>query len=226
MDFLKREGHQGAPHGSLVVADKQTAGRGRLGRTWSSHQELGLYLSVLLRPDFGIESYSRLTIMTAVATLQTIEELTSLHLQIKWPNDLMIHRKKLAGILTEVHRDQKGNPFAIVGLGLNLHQTTADFPPEIQNKASSLLMESERRIRHADFLAAWIQRYQKTLETPFEEISDFWKSRSLNLGELIQVQTAQGPIAGTALDLESNGSLILRTDSGKIHSILSGIVEI
>ncbi|MES2310492.1 MAG: biotin--[acetyl-CoA-carboxylase] ligase [Verrucomicrobiota bacterium] len=226
MDFLKREGIQGAPHGSIVIANQQTAGRGRLGRSWTSSPELGLYLSILLRPDFGVESYSRLTILTAVATLQTIEYLTSLHLQIKWPNDLMIGKRKLAGILTEVHRDHFGKPFAIVGLGLNLLHQTSDFPSELQSKASSLLMESGKSIRRTDLLVHWIQFYQKALLMPFDEISDLWKSRCLNLGELIQVHTEQGPLAGTALDLESNGSLILRTDSGKIHSILSGIVEI
>ncbi len=226
MDFIKREGLQGAPHGTLVIANTQTAGRGRHGRIWSSRPELGLYLSLLLRPDFPVDSYSRLTIIAAVSTLQTAERLTHLDLQIKWPNDLMIEKRKLAGILTESHLDQFQNPFAILGLGINLTHQSTDFPEELQTKASSLLIESNQIIRRADFLVDWIQTFQKNLSRPFNEMIELWKLKCLNLGQSILVNTAQGPIQGTALDLESNGTLLLRDDHGKIHSILSGIVDL
>ena len=226
MDFIKREGIQGAPHGTLVVANHQTAGRGRLGRTWSSRPELGLTLSLLVRPDFPIESYSRLTIIAAVATLESSERLSGLDLQIKWPNDLMIGKRKLAGILTEAHLDRHGKPFAIIGLGLNLLQTPEDFPLELQSKASSLFVGSGRKIRRTDFLIDWIQTFQKIAALPFSETSALWKSKCLNLGERILVTTPQGKIHGTAIDLEPNGTLLLRDDNGTIRSILSGIVEL
>ncbi len=226
MDFIKREGIRGGADGTLVIANSQTAGRGRHGRSWNSRPELGLYLSVLLRPDFPISSYSRLTIIAAVATLQAAERVTQRRFQIKWPNDLMIGKRKLAGILTEAHLDQQQQPFAILGVGINLIQEVSDFPEELQTKASSLLIESQRSIRRTDFLLEWIERFQNALSLPFEEIVQEWKSKCLNLGESIVVTTPQGKIQGTALDLESNGALLLRDDQGKIHTILSGLIEV
>lgn len=225
MDFIKREGIRGGAHGTLVIANSQTAGRGRHGRSWNSRPDLGLTFSVLLRPDFPLLCYSRLTIIAAVATLQAAERMTQLPLQIKWPNDLMIGKRKLAGILTEAHLDQRKQSFAILGLGINLMQELDDFPEELQIKASSLFIESQRSIRRTDFLVEWIERFQNGLSLPFEEIIRLWKSKCLNLGESIVVTTPQGKIQGMALDLESNGALLLRDDHGKIHSILSGLIE-
>lgn len=224
MDFLKNIGKSPTHPEALVIADTQSAGRGRFQRSWESRPDQGLYLSLLLRPSISIASYSQLTIQTAVATLQVIEKMTSSSLQIKWPNDLMIHGKKVAGILTEIGQDSSKQNFAVVGLGLNLLQKEGDFSSEVAEKATSLLKETQQAIRRADFLVEWIPQLQKTLQRPFSETASFWKSRCLSLGQSVTVETGQGIVRGTALDLEESGALILRTDSGTHQSIVSGVV--
>lgn len=224
MDFLKNLGMTGAPHGQIVIADSQTAGRGRFQRVWKNHPGKALYLSLLLRPPFDRSAYSRLTIGTSVATLEVIERMTGSEIQIKWPNDLMIQNKKIAGMITEASLDSQKRSFAVVGLGLNLLQEKEDFPEELQERATSLFQAFGKKIRPADFLAEWIPHLHQTFEKPFSEVVTLWKARCLTLGQNLQVQNGSQLIYGMAMDLEENGALILRTDAGIYQTIQSGVV--
>ncbi|MFA4828689.1 MAG: biotin--[acetyl-CoA-carboxylase] ligase, partial [Thermodesulfovibrionales bacterium] len=133
---------KGAPHGTVVIADRQTKGKGRLGRTWVSPPKKNIYMSVILRPEIEPKDATLLTIMTAVSCAKGVMKSTGLKAEIKWPNDLMISSKKLGGILTEMKSDPDGIVFAVIGIGINVNSKTKnDFPPDIRGIATSIREE-------------------------------------------------------------------------------------
>ncbi len=225
MDVVLREGRVRAPEGLVVLAERQVAGRGRQGRAWESSPQCGLYLSLLLRPKWPLEEFPRLTLLISLAATEALERVTSLPVRIKWPNDLMIQRKKVGGILTEVQLDSAQDHFAVVGLGLNINQTTNDFSPELQPKATSLRLESETSWRRAEILLALLNAIETRYSDSFDTIREAWIQRCITLGEYITVQTPTGPRQGHALGIQDNGSLLLRTEGGTTEVITSGLVE-
>lgn len=218
---------KGAPHGTVVIADRQAKGKGRLGRTWVSPPGSNIYMSVILRPEIEPKDATLLTIMTAVSCAKGVMKSTGLKAEIKWPNDLMISNKKLGGILTEMKSDPDGIVFAVIGIGINVNsKTTKDFPPDIQGIATSI-REELGKIQSRTFIIAEILKemehwYKVLLTEGRKPLFDEWKRLSSTLGRKVKVTAGDNVFTGVAEDIDKGGMLILRLPSGILKKISSG----
>lgn len=221
-DVARDRGRRGESAGFIVAASRQTAGRGRLGRTWESPPDRGLYVSILLRPQLRHDETGQLPILASVAAVDAVEALTGLCPQIKWPNDLMIGGRKLGGLLIETGSAGAGLAFAVVGIGLNVRQSADDFSPEVRGQATSLFLATGRLYRRADLLVALLGALERRLALPFAETREAWIASSLTLGQRVELFTGRGRKQGQALGLDDSGALLLRGDSGEIETISAG----
>ncbi|MBI5205120.1 MAG: biotin--[acetyl-CoA-carboxylase] ligase [Nitrospirae bacterium] len=220
---------KGAPHGTVVIADRQAKGKGRLGRTWVSPPRSNIYMSVILRPEIETEDATLLTIMAAVSCAKGVMKSTGLKAEIKWPNDLMISSKKLGGILTEMKSDPDGIVFAVIGIGINVNsKTKKDFPPDIRGIATSI-REELGKIQSRTFIIAEILKelehwYRVLLTGGRKPLFDEWKRLSSTLGRKVKVTAGDNVFTGVAEDIDKGGMLILRLPSGMLKKISSGDV--
>jgi BirA family biotin operon repressor/biotin-[acetyl-CoA-carboxylase] ligase len=221
-NLVSREAQGNFPEGLVIVAERQTHGRGRQGRVWQSTKDLGLYFSVLLRPDWPLAQAARLTIVASLAVAEALEELSGTKIQIKWPNDLMVEGRKLGGILTEVQGEVESMRFAVVGIGINVGHTKSDFPKELQAMATSLGLISGQELRRVDVLVRILEKLTDHYREKFPVVRAAWEERCLSLGKLVQVQTSRGVRQGQALGLDEDGALMMRVESGKVERITSG----
>lgn len=216
----------GAEEGTLVVAEMQTGGKGRLGRKWFSPFGEGIYLSLILRPAVSPAEAPRMTLMAAVATAEALHAGAGLHVSIKWPNDILLGGKKLAGILTEISTEMDVVDHMVIGLGLNVN--TAVFPSEIQGKATSLLIETGKTHSRSELVRnflKWFEGYYEMFQHgDFETILDRWRQFSHIAGRRITVETVGEKYSGTALDIDRDGFLMMRGDDGQTRRIYSGDV--
>ncbi len=228
-DLAVRRGRAGAAGGLVIFAERQTAGRGRFGRRWASASHRGLWFSLLLRPALPMPHWPRLTTWAAVALTDAIEEALGLPAAIKWPNDLQIGGRKVAGILAESGADTAGEPFAVVGIGVNVNQQREDFPPEIAARAGSLRLATGRLLDRPAFAAALLRALDTRaaqLDTDFPAIIAATTRRSLLLGRWIQVQSGAATLEGRAETLDADGHLLLRTADGALHRLTAGEVTV
>jgi len=218
---LAREGHRG---GAVVIAERQTAGRGRFGRRWESADHAGLWFSLLLRPPWPMARWPRLTIWAGVCVAAVVEQFAGMPARIKWPNDVLLNGQKVAGILIESAVDAQGAPFAIAGIGLNVNQ--ADFPPELEGKAGSIRQVTGRMIDRPALMAALLReldaRYAgaATDEGLITEAS----RRSALLGTWIRLQSGAVTMEGVAEGMDENGNLLLRLGDGTMYTASAGEV--
>ena len=222
---------QGAPHGTVLVADHQTGGRGRRGRSFHSPAGTGIYMSMILRPNCEPQKLMHLTCAAAVAMCDAVESACSIRPGIKWTNDLVCGSRKLAGILTELGLSPKGCvEYAIIGIGINCCQEETDFPEEIRSIAGSLRSVTGREVRREQVAAAMLDalyRMDQSLLTNREDILDRYRSDCITLGKEISVVKADGSVRhGTALDIDSEGALIVRFSDGSTEPVNSGEVSI
>ena len=226
-ELLKGLAAQGAPEGTLVIADEQTAGKGRLGRKWLAPPGTSLLLSLLFRPDFAPNQAQRLTMICSLAIADAIEGLTGLPAGLKWPNDIFIRGRKAGGILTESGTTGGRLDYVVVGMGLNVNLDISALP-ELRGMATSLSQELGREVPRLELLwkilAGIEMRYESLRrgESPHEE----WAARLINLGRQVQVTTPQGALAGWAEGVDADGALILRTPDGQRKRILAGDVTL
>jgi BirA family biotin operon repressor/biotin-[acetyl-CoA-carboxylase] ligase len=218
-----RMGREGAPEGIVIFAEEQTAGRGRLGRRWESDPRRGLWFSVLLRPRFSHALWTRLTTWAAVAIAEAIEAGTTCRTTIKWPNDVYISGKKVAGILIESHFDKSRGGFAVLGVGINVNHDK--FPPELADKAVSLRMAADHPFDRQKIAAAVLrsldaQRAQ--LEDNFKGIVAAAGERSFLRGKWIQVFDGNRFVEGIAECLDEHGALVMRLADGSAMTISCG----
>jgi len=227
-DLAKKLGVQGAPEGTLVVAETQTGGRGRLGRSWHSPPGLGLYASLLLRPPLPPSELPPITLSTAVSLVRTLSRSVGLTPGIKWPNDLIVKGKKLGGILTEMETESDQIRYLIVGLGLNVNN--ADFPPELADTATSLFREKGRTFQRVPLLQAWLEEfenlYMQFLARGFPEILEEWKQHSVTLGKYVAVRQGARHLEGLALEVAPDGALLLETAAGEVMKATSGEITL
>ncbi|CAH0345521.1 biotin--[acetyl-CoA-carboxylase] ligase [Bacillus sp. CECT 9360] len=220
----------GAVEGTLVVAEEQTFGKGRLSRSWHSPKYSGIWMSLILKPNIPFQQAPQLTLLAAVAVAKGIEETIDLMPGIKWPNDILIHDKKVTGILTELQAEADRIHSVIIGIGINVNQTIDDFPEELRQKASSLSIESGETISRAkliqNILATMEKLYQLYLDKGFAPIKILWESYAVSLGKEIKASTLTETIFGKALGITDDGVLLLEDDNGKIHSIYSADIEL
>jgi BirA family biotin operon repressor/biotin-[acetyl-CoA-carboxylase] ligase len=216
---------RGTPAGFVVAASRQTRGRGRLGRTWESPRDAGLYVSILLRPELAARDAGQLTILSSVAMADAVEALSGVRPQIKWPNDLVIDRRKLAGLLIETEPTGQRLAFAVIGIGINVNHGTEDFSPEIRSVATSLRLATGREYRRADLLVALLHALAARMQKPFIETREAWAASSLTLGQRVTLTTLRGVKHGQAMGLDPSGALLLRGDSGEVETITAGDMQ-
>lgn len=223
-DLAKELAAQDAPEGTVVVAEAQTRGRGRLGREWNSPPGAGLYVSLVLRPMLPPMELPQITLTTAVAVVRAVRRVAGLAPGIKWPNDLLLNGKKLGGILTEMETESDRIRHVVVGLGLNVNNP--GFPPELAATATSLTLAMARTFSRVHLLQAWLEEfealYERFLKQGFPEILKEWKSYAVTLGKLVTVRQGPREISGQALDVAPDGALLLRTANGETVRVTSG----
>lgn len=223
-DLLLRTEAAGAPEGLVVSAERQSRGRGRLGRRWESDSPGGIYASLLLRPSLALPQAHRLTILTTVAAAEALEEAAGFSPKIKWPNDLVGSRGKIGGILTEVVAEGGRLRGGVVGMGINVSQESGAFPEEIRGRASSLRLETGQLFRRVEILAALLRRIALRCGSDFAEIRSLWEWRCESLGKIVRVQQGGRLVEGYALGLDEDGLLLVRTEGGAIVPLLAGEV--
>jgi BirA family biotin operon repressor/biotin-[acetyl-CoA-carboxylase] ligase len=217
-----------AIHGTVVIAESQTGGRGRMGRTWVSPPGGNIYLSVLLRPSLNARDAPVLTILAAVACCRALKDSTDLPIEIKWPNDLMISDKKVGGILTETKSMGGMILYAVLGIGINVNLDADHFPPEIRTIATSLRNETaqefSRTILIANVLNELDSWYTLFTERGKQPLLDEWRRLSSTLGRPVEVTVGKEVVEGVAEDINGEGMLVLRLPSGTTTVISAGDV--
>lgn len=219
---------QGADEGLCIVAKQQTAGRGRHGRTWISEKDAGLYFSLVLRPKIENKFLPLLTLMSAVAVYDVLQELYKLEPDIKWANDIHIDEKKICGVLAEMTETKRGLAVA-VGIGINFK--SSNFPPELFDSATSIEQETDQKIDGDELLenlTKQLAKYYQTLkdENGAEKIRREWANRSTYFqGKSVTVKLENESVTGTTRGLEESGALRVETKNGEIKIIHAGMVE-
>jgi BirA family biotin operon repressor/biotin-[acetyl-CoA-carboxylase] ligase len=218
---------EGAEHGELVVAETQTAGRGRRGRSWASPAGKNLYLSLVLRPELPPQRAPELTLLAAVAVAEALRG-EGVEASIKWPNDLQAGGRKIAGILTELSAEADRVHFVTLGIGVNLNAAPADFPPEVAEVATSALRVLGRQVNRATFLARLLKGLEEWLDTHeqegFQPVRERWRELSSTLGQEVLVKAERRELRGLAEDIDVDGALLLRTEDG-LERVVAGDVE-
>ena len=229
-DEAKKMALSGAPHGTVLVAGYQTNGHGRLGRSFHSPENVGVYLTVLLRPNCKPQELMHLTCATAVAMCDAVESAAGFRPGIKWTNDLVSGRKKLGGILTGLGLRPDGTvDYAIIGIGINCCQGPQDFPPNIADMAASLAMIAEKEIDRARVAAAMMEalwHMGDTLLTEKDVMLQRYRKDCITLGQDVVLVRGDEKRYGTALDIDDEGALIVRYDNGEIAAVNSGEISV
>ena len=220
---------EGAPEGTLVVAEKQTDGRGRRRKVWESPLGTGIWMSLVLRPQIMPAEASVLTLLCGLATAEAIEAETGLSAGIKWPNDILINGKKAVGILTEMDCEMSEVHFVIPGIGINVN--TASFPPEIADIATSLYLECGKTVSRRRLVHKVLERLEEHYETflrtgSFTAMLEDYRKHCITLGKEVHV-LGREPFFAEALDITPEGELLVRrADNGKEEVVFSGEVSI
>ena len=222
---LAEEGH---PSGTLVVADRQTAGKGRRGRSWESPSGIGIFMTLMLKPEINPNNASMLTLVAAMATTRAIRRVTGVPAMIKWPNDIVMNGKKVCGILTEMSAQFDYINHIVIGIGINVHNE--DFPEEIAQTASSIYLESGQHIHRASLIEAFLEEfedvYAEYLKTEdMEGLMKEYDAMLVNRGRQVRVLDPKEPFEGKAMGITKKGELIVDTwESRKLVS--SGEVSV
>lgn len=226
----KELAHHGAPHGTVLIAGQQTAGRGRMGRSFASPAGLGLYLSVILRPNCPAEKLMHLTCAAGVAACDAVQAVSGYRPGIKWINDLVAEKKKLGGILTELSVDAGTGlvRYAVIGIGINCNHAPKDFPADLQNIAISLATATEKPVKIPHLAAALISslfEMDRQLLSGRDSMISRYREACVTLGRQVRV-IGQETKNATALDIDPAGGLIVRYKDGVVDTVSSGEVSV
>lgn len=220
----------GAPEGTVVIAERQTAGRGRLGRAWHSPAGLNLYCSIVLRPRLAPPAAPQIALVAGVAVAVAVAGETGRRPGLKWPNDVLLDGRKVAGILTEMESEVERVHHVVVGIGVNLNAPRSAFPRELRAKAGSLLLATGRRVDRAVFtarlLAALEARYERFCERGFASVRAEWESYSCLTGRQVRVASPEGEVGGRVLGLDGDGALRLAARGGAVRRVVAGEVTV
>ena len=218
-----------APHGTLVVSDRQDGGKGRRGRSWASPSGVGIWMSLILRPEIAPSSASMLTLAAALAVREGIQEETGLSPLIKWPNDLVLNGKKICGILTEMSTELMEIQYVVTGIGINVNQR--EFPPEIRDTATSLSLEAGRCFRRSSLIAAILKAFEKDYAA-FLKTGDLsllleeYNACLVNRGKEVCILDPSGEYRAVAEGIDESGSLLVTLPDGTRREIISGEVSV
>jgi len=218
----------GAGEGNLVVADRQTGGRGRQGRPWHSAPGLGLWLSLVLRPALEARRSTLVSLAGALGIATTLRQGWGIRAGVKWPNDVVVDGRKICGLLSEGEFSGDSIRFLVLGIGLNALHGREDFPAELAGRATSVALESGRQVRRLELLADVVRaveaKYFYLEARGFDGIRRELLLVSPLMGKVARVVTAAGELEGTVVDLDENGALVLRLGGGHLKSIVAGEV--
>ena len=229
-DVIEKLARDGVKEGAVVFAESQTRGRGRLGRKWISPARKGLWLSVLLRPDLRPQETTQLTVAAATALWRAIHSQTGLKPEIKWPNDILIHGRKTAGILTELSAELDRVKHVILGLGVDVNLNAGEFPTELRKLATSLKAELGKPVSRSGLAVALLREldrdYERICSGAFPAVADEWETYCTTIGHRVAIRVGDRQIRGCAESLGEDGALLLRTDHGHLERISGGDVTL
>ncbi|MCL5774345.1 MAG: biotin--[acetyl-CoA-carboxylase] ligase [Firmicutes bacterium] len=211
---------EGAPSGTLVIADEQSKGRGRKKRSWFSPPRSGLWFSLILQPE-EVHDYSLLTTAAGVAAAKAIKKACDMEVKLRWPNDLILNGKKCGGILVESRLSGTKPKFFIAGMGINVNIEKKNFPSQLKSAATSLLIESRKRISRTSLLEEIIKELFASLKKQSNEVIKEAKEFSEIMGKKVKITSGREIIEGVAENLSSSGSIIIKTESGDMKEILT-----
>lgn len=226
--WIKRLEREGAEHGTVAVTEFQTAGRGRFSRSWVSPSESAVMMTLLLRPDFAPEYGSMLTLVMGLSVAQAVKSL-GFEAEIKWPNDVVISKKKICGILTEMSLN--GDKIRYIGIGTGINVNIREFPEELQDKATSLLIESGKAINRNKVLALVLEKFEKNYEK-FVQTCDLsllkeeYEEILANIHEPVRVLDYNHPYEGICLGINKQGELLVKKEDGEVSVVGSGEVSV
>ncbi|NEU31184.1 biotin--[acetyl-CoA-carboxylase] ligase [bacterium LRH843] len=220
----------GTKEGHVVIANEQTAGKGRLGRKWHSRFGTSISMSLILRPNLPPQKTPQLTLLTAVAVVRAIKQQTGIKCDIKWPNDVLINGKKIVGILTEMQADPDVVHSVIIGIGLNANQLLEEMDPDIRKIATSLAIEKGKEVERASLISAILNEfeilYDLYIEQGFSAIRPLWEAHSISVGTHLYARTMKEVLYGYATGITEDGVLLLVDEKGTEHRIYSADIEI
>jgi BirA family transcriptional regulator, biotin operon repressor / biotin---[acetyl-CoA-carboxylase] ligase len=229
-DVIEKLARDGVNEGVVVFAESQTKGRGRLGRAWTSPPRKGLWFSVLLRPKLRPEDATQLTVAAATALWRAIHNETGLQPEIKWPNDLLLQGRKVAGILTELTAELDRVKYIILGIGVDVNLNPGDFPSELRGLATSLKIETGKEVSRPDLAAEILRQldrdYARLGDAKFASVADEWEEHCTTLGHHVTIQTGDRRIRGRAESLGEDGALLVRTEHGHLERVMGGDVTL
>lgn len=230
-NYAKKIGEEEFQEGTLIIAEEQTAGRGRLGREWISPKSKGIWMTIMLKPDIKPEQATQITLIAAFAVVKAIKKICNIDVMIKWPNDVVIKGKKLCGILTEMGAEIDRINYLIVGIGINANTDKMDFVNSGLDIATSLKIQKgesiDRKLLISDVIKNFEELYIDFIEKgSIEHIIKDYKKVSATLGKEIKILTKGEERLGVALDINNYGHLIVKMDDGKIKEISSGEVSV
>ena len=224
MDIAFRLGISGAREGAVVCAEVQKKGRGRMGRAWTSPKSKGICISIILRPKLLPNETAKLTLLSAVAVSEAIRDIIGLLSYIKWPNDILINEKKVGGILTEMDAEMDIVKFAVIGIGINVNTNRSSLP----DKATSLKEEKGKPIPRVELLKEILRKieslYLLLQKEGFSPIIERWRELSSTLGRRVKISYHKEYIEGEAIDVDLDGGLLIRNDTGFVKKIMAGDV--
>lgn len=222
---------QGAPDGTVVIAEQQTAGRGRMMREWDSSKGKGIWMTVIIRPDIAPHEAPQFTLVTAVAVVNAMKAMfKNFKPEIKWPNDILIHGKKSTGILTEMVAEADRIQALLIGIGINVNQAQEDFPTELQSIATSLSIEGGEHIDRAAVVAKvleFLEHYSRHyVKYGFPLIKTLWEESSGTIGKHVKATTLREVVEGEAVGITENGVLEILQANGEIKGVYSADIEL
>ncbi|MGX6442547.1 biotin--[acetyl-CoA-carboxylase] ligase [Neobacillus sp. K501] len=225
-----RLAYENVSEGTVIIAEEQLSGRGRMDRKWHSPKYTGIWMSLILRPNIPLPKAPQLTLLAAVAIVQAIEGLTDLSPEIKWPNDILIRGKKVTGILTELQAEADRINSIIIGIGMNVNQVEEDFPVELEKIATSLRIEQGKEISRAAMVREIFNNMEKLynlyLAEGFLPIKLLWESFAISVGRQITARTLMQTIVGKALGITEEGVLMIEDKQGVTHHVYSADIEV
>lgn len=229
-DVVEKFARDGVSEGVVVFAESQSKGRGRMGRRWMSPPGKGLWFSLLLRPKLRPTAVTQITVIAATALVRAIQKETGLIPDIKWPNDIWINGRKVAGVLTEMSAELDTVKHVTLGIGLDVNLEEKDMPPELRQIASSLCIETGHKLDRAEMAATLLRElefdYERISRGNFEAVADEWEQRCITVGRQVSINLGLKVLKGRAEALDGDGALLLRSEHGHLERIIGGDVTL
>ena len=228
-NLLHQAAQEDAPHGTVAILDEQTEGRGRMRRKWQSASNKGMWMSILLRPEIPPQEAPQLTLLTATVLADVLKHEWNVEPMIKWPNDLLLDKKKVAGILTEMQAEQDQIQYVVIGIGLNINHTEDDLPETVSYPATSLYLETGELWSIQDIIQYFLHRFEKAYDEfllhGFSTVKEKWESYGFKIGKQIKIKTMNDEKDAIFQGIADDGALLIRDETGGTKKMYSGEIQ-